>query len=274
MNQRLSHALRRRIWPIAKLALQTLHSPRHRSSTQLTLFVTGVQRSGTNMVMEIYERSLRTQVFHEADSRAFDDYQQRDQATLERLVRNSPASVVVIKALLEAHRIRQLLDNFAPAKAVWMYRHFDDTIKSMLTRWPGDRNFLDRIVKNRSSGEWRALGMTDETYAIVRRCYSRTMSDAAAQALYYYYRHQLFYDQGLDRDPRVLLMSYEDLTSSAIENVKAIAEFSNLPFKAAMQRHVHKFFKSGSDAPCLPPEICHLVMQMYEKLQTTRLVRS
>ena len=41
------------------------------------LFVGGVQRSGTNMLMDVLERSYETDVYHERDPRAFDGYQMR-----------------------------------------------------------------------------------------------------------------------------------------------------------------------------------------------------
>lgn len=275
MFENVGRALRRRVWPVAKSALQYLSkSPRSAGFSKLTVFVTGLQRSGTNMVMDIYDGSLRTEVFHETDRRVFDDYQHREHSILHGFVRRSPASVVVIKALLEGHRIRELLDDFAPAKAIWMYRHFDDTVNSMLVRWPGGRNFLDQIVTDRSLGEWRALGMSDQTYAVIRDHYSRDMSDASAQALTYYYRHQLFYDQCLDRDPRVLLMSYEDLTSAPIRNVEKIARFSSIPCTSRMRGHIHGLSVRRVSAPDISPEIRRLVVGMYEKLQATQLART
>jgi hypothetical protein len=275
MFEDVGRALQRRAWPVAKAAWQHLYKS-HRSARfpKLTVFVSGLQRSGTNMVMDIYEGSLRTEVFHETDRRVFDDYQHREQSILHKFVSQSPAPVVVIKALLEGHRLRQLLNDFAPARAIWMYRHFDDTVNSMLARWPGGRNFIDQIVTDRSSGEWRALGMSDQTYTVIKSHYSPDMTDASAQALTYYYRHQLFYDQCLDRDPRVLLMSYEDLISAPVRNVETIARFSSIPCTSRMQRHIHGLSIRRASAPDISADIRGLVAEMYEKLQATRLTQT
>src|SRR5688572_22752173 len=59
-------------------ALPRLKSLRNRivnpsSGPRLCVFVAGVHRSGTNMMMDILERSWETDVLHESDSRAFED---------------------------------------------------------------------------------------------------------------------------------------------------------------------------------------------------------
>lgn len=63
-------------------------------------FVTGVQRSGTNMVMDLFEADMGTEVFHETDSRAFHNYELRSFDVLSRLVDETAAPITIFKALL------------------------------------------------------------------------------------------------------------------------------------------------------------------------------
>ena len=53
------------------------------------VFVAGMQRSGTNMVMDVLERSLGTDVYHENDPRAFERYEMRDPAVIRQLANGS-----------------------------------------------------------------------------------------------------------------------------------------------------------------------------------------
>jgi len=131
------------------------------------VFVSGVQRSGTNMLMDVLEANLETEVFHESDSRAFDDYELRPVEVLRGLVSDSKARVVILKALLDGDRILDLLQEFAPAKALWMVRSFYDCVNSNLRQWPRGRNMIDELVKGRDKADWRGRGMTDETYSVV-----------------------------------------------------------------------------------------------------------
>src|SRR5215813_11979618 len=129
---RVVHKASKRGWLLKKQMVQTLHSAHNKSATKQAVFVAGVQRSGTNMMMDVLEQSYDTDVYHETDNRAFEDYEMRPRTVIHRLVNTSKASVVVIKALCELHEVRQLLDEFAPAKGIWIVRDFADVVNSHL----------------------------------------------------------------------------------------------------------------------------------------------
>ena len=69
-----------------------------REQARETIFLAGMQRSGTNMLMEVLERSLATQVIHERDPRAFDNYLMRPPEVIAALRARSRAPVFVTKA--------------------------------------------------------------------------------------------------------------------------------------------------------------------------------
>ena len=85
-----------------------------RDGEQRILLVSGVQRSGTNMVMDLLEASPEADVYHETDPRAFENYMMRDEVTIARLKTRSPFGLFVLKGLHEAERARALIDHFAP----------------------------------------------------------------------------------------------------------------------------------------------------------------
>ena len=88
-------------------------------SEQTVVYVAGQQRSGTNMLMNVLDRHWRTDVYHETDARAFECYQMRDIEVIRALVKRSSARLVVFKALCELQRLRDLLDAFPKARALW-----------------------------------------------------------------------------------------------------------------------------------------------------------
>ena len=63
----LTQRMNRAVWRLAKLGRQRL-LPR---PVQQHVFVAGMQRSGTNLLMDVLDASHATQVFHETDPRAF-----------------------------------------------------------------------------------------------------------------------------------------------------------------------------------------------------------
>jgi hypothetical protein len=111
-----------------KGALQRLRRRTGLQGSRRMIFVAGVQRSGTNMLMDVFEKSLQTDVFHERDRRAFDNYLMRPTSIIRQLYDQSPAPFFVIKALCELQRLESLLKEFAPSKAIWVVRDFEDVV--------------------------------------------------------------------------------------------------------------------------------------------------
>lgn len=229
------------------------------------IFVAGVQRSGTNMLMDALEASPQTSVFHESDPRAYDDYIMRPVETLQTLASRSPAPVIVFKALLELQDLRALLDNFKPSKAVWIVRRFDDMINSHLRKWSGCAQTMARIAEDKNADEWRGAGMSDETHALVRKHTHPAMNDASAVALFWYFRNMLFFDQHLDRDQRVMPLRYETLVADAETEYARVFSFLEMaePEKAGQRAFASSVGKEQT--PDIEPAIRALCDSMIER---------
>ena len=61
---------------IARAVRKYIHAKyliqRDTTQSKTVILVSGVQRSGTNMIMDFYDRSLETTVFHETDKRVYE----------------------------------------------------------------------------------------------------------------------------------------------------------------------------------------------------------
>ena len=67
-----------------------------------------------------------------------------------------------------------LLDAFAPAKALWLVRDYNDAVSSALVSFTNFAVQLGRIVEYRPAPCWRGRNMSDTTYALVRSLYTPT----------------------------------------------------------------------------------------------------
>ena len=74
---------------VSKRAIQRIGSFVRKHERSVCLLVAGVQRSGTNMVMDVLERSYATEVYHERDPRAFANYQLREEEVIQSLIAHS-----------------------------------------------------------------------------------------------------------------------------------------------------------------------------------------
>ena len=257
-----------RLWVFLRtktLAQKTGANPTRKSPDRV-IFLSGVHRSGTNLMMRVLERSIDTDVFHESDARAFDNYMMRGDDTLRALIERSPSRRIVFKALHEAHALRSLMARFQPSRAIWMYRHFDDVVNSILERWPRSRNMMDQIITKADAGGWRGLGMTDRTRELLRDVYRESMNDASITALFWYQRNQLLFDQNLERDRHCMLVNYEKLVQEPICNVRAICKFLDIAYVSCMHEIVHADSIAKRPSPAIEPRVRALCQDLYDKL--------
>lgn len=250
--RRLQARLARRLLLWNKALLQRC---RGTSTGRTQVFVVGMQRSGTNMLVDCLERSYQTDVYHETDPRAFDQYLMREPAVIRQLVQRSPAECFVIKALCELDRLPMLATAFAPAKIVWIVRDYNDVVNSARVSFkslPGD---MTRLAADRDGADWRGRGMSDATHVLLRRLYTPGSSADTAIALFWYLRNILFFEQGWDRDPRVLLVRYERLVTQPEQEFRRLFTFLGLRYAPRISRHVFAHSIGRRETPAIAPEV-------------------
>jgi hypothetical protein len=228
--------LERRLWRAWK---QLRHHLGGKTQRQY-VFVAGMQRSGTNMLMEILEWSAHTDVYHESDARAFERYELRPRPVLHDLAEHSAAPFFVIKSLCELDLLGELMAEFPPAKTLWIVRAYDDSVSSAIRSFGNFAVQLHRLALDKNGNNWRGRGMSDETQAILARCDHPQINEASAAALMWYYRNILFFEQGLDRNPNVKLVFYEGLVTEPRHTLRDIFTFLGLPgWSPWLSRYIH-----------------------------------
>lgn len=254
------------------LAHRGVYAPRRRASSAVT-FVAGVQRSGTNMLMDVLEQSLLTDVYHERDPRAFDNYIMRDIDTIAALHRRCRAPHFIIKSLCELQRLPQLRERFPEARIVWILRHYDDVVNSMLVSFRNHASQIRRLAEDKLSVDWRGEGMSDATQQLLKRFAGPELTDASGAALMWYLRNVLFFEQGLAGDPRVMLVSYEDLVSVPEAEFARIFQFIGLPYRSWHSRKVVASSIRKRQPPGIDPAVrqeCEQLLNRFQQLRASQ----
>jgi hypothetical protein len=226
------------------------------------VFVAGMQRSGTNLLMNVLDASADTQVFHETDARAFERYQMRDLTVIRQLVRQCPAPLFVIKALCELDRIKPLMETFTPAKTLWVVRDWRDSVNSAIKSFPNFAWNWNRLAQGDSS-DWRGRGMSDATRELLAALYHPEASEAEGAAVMWFYRNALFFEQQLAADPRVRVVLYEDLVQHPMREVAKVYDHLGLRgFNQRVAGRIHaRSVKHRS-----PPDIAPAVVALCDEL--------
>ena len=246
-----------------------LHALRSTPDTKNTVFVGGVQRSGTNMLMQVLERSFATDVFHESDERAFSRSELRNNEQIHRLIERSGAPVPALKALCDLDRFRHLLDEFAPAHGIWLVRDYPDVVNSHLALWKKMPYFLGEVLRDPENGDagWRARGLSEESRATLARLYHSDMDNATACALFWYLRNTLLFDQALESDERVAIVGYEALVAEPKTMIPRLFAFLGLPYHDSHTGMVSATSIRKKPAPTIEPAVQELCEAMQQKLR-------
>ena len=234
------------------------------------VFVVGVQRSGTNMLVAGLAVCPAVDICNENDRRGFERFELRDDATIRRLVDGSPYSWLVMKPLCDSHRTDDLLDNLGtirPGRALWVYRGVDARVRSAVAKF-GSANLqvLQDFAAGKGAHRWQVQRLSAANLELLASLDLRSLSPESGAALLWYIRNSHYFDIGLcDRDD-VQLVSYEQLIVDPEGSMRRVCDFLDMPYSPALTGHI----RPGSPSPKAPLSLHPLVRRHCDDL-TVRL---
>jgi hypothetical protein len=240
------------------------------SPKAVPVFLVGVQRSGTNMLVRGLERAPEFEVHNENDRETFHRFRLLPDPVIRSTVMRSRHEYVLFKPLCDSHRTAELLDGIATPgspKAIWAFRAMDGRVRSALAKF-GDVNLraLARIAMGHGEGLWQAQGLSEASLDLIRRFDYGRMAPASAAALFWYVRNALFFELGLSERPDVILMSYDAMLARPESSMRALCTFLGLPFDPAYIRHVEVRPHPRSPVDEIDPLIRARCMDLQERL--------
>lgn len=244
---------RERLWKGYKLLRNHV---RGRGGEAVPVLIFGEQRSGTNMLLDCFDRSPQTAVYNETDDDAFVDYELRDLQVLRAIVGASPASHVVLKPTADGNRADEVLDALPGARGIWIFRDYRDAVSSALALFrETSLEYLIKVATRSPVARWRSINITDADRLMIQSHLSRGISEASARALIWFIRNSFLFRLHLDARRDVLVINYEDLVGNPTEVVGMAFKFAGLPFKRNYAAEVFASSIGRRPAPHIDPEI-------------------
>ncbi|MBI3951347.1 MAG: sulfotransferase [Acidobacteria bacterium] len=238
-----------------KYAWQAAHSS---DAPTMPIFVVGCQRSGSNMLMNVFDQFNEAWIYNEGrNTPAFVNYRIRPNAVLDALIRQTRARYVVFKPLCDSQWVDRLLTIRPNAQAIWIYRDHRDVARSAVRKWGSHQKNVIRGIATLPSEAvgWQAERITPKTIALVKRFYSPQMSDLAGAALKWYIRNQIYFDLNLQHRDDVLLVRYEDLVLYPDQTFPRLFDYLGCRYETEHTREVFSSSVGGSGNIELPDEI-------------------
>lgn len=196
------------------------------------VWLLGVQRSGTNLLVRSFKGSPEVAVYSENHRRAFHQYRLRDDAVVRALIRESDHRFVLFKPLCDLHRAEEFWGpdfGEVPSRIVWAYRSVDGRVRSAVARF-GDSNL--RLMRSVAAGEvrerWQTAGLGADQLDLIRSFDWGHESAESAAALFWYLRNGLLFRLGLHDVPRVTVVSYDSFVSAPATTLRRMERFLGL----------------------------------------------
>ncbi len=217
-----------------KNAAQKLGAAKY-DGRKTVVLILGIQRAGTSMMYWVFERDMGVRVYRESSELSSLD-------TVEHVRLNPLSSVVaeidshrlpmvVFKPLVESQRAHELMAAFPDSKVLWAYRHYQDVAASNLKAFGADNGNRDlQPFLANDPNNWRSQNSSEETRETLRRFLEMDLNPFDTAALFWWARMQLYFEQHLDQNPRVMLSRYEDLVLDPARTMRRTYAFLGRPY--------------------------------------------
>jgi hypothetical protein len=256
----------------AKWRWRLVHRARPPGGT--AVFLVGVQRSGTNMLVRGLERSPEFAVYNENHRAAFSRFQLRPDPVIRRLVEQSRHPYVLFKPLCDTHRTPELLDGLGlqrSPRALWAYRSVDGRVRSAVAKF-GDVNL--RVLRELANGggrsRWEAQRLSPDSLQLIAGFDWDRMGPFDAAAVFWYVRNRLYFELGLARRPDVLVVSYDAMVAQPEAEMARICEFLGVAYDRRLISHVKPRPPKQAEALQLDPRIRDRCEELAARLEAAR----
>jgi hypothetical protein len=262
----------RRDWFLAqKRAYQLIH-PYPRDGRTAVVLIVGCQRSGTTLMLELFNADRRSVAFPEQSvlsSPAEHRLRLKPLPDVKRRLERIRAPLLVLKPLVESQHVPDLLGGLDESYAIWMYRRAESVAASDLAYFGlenGERNL--RLLLSNEPPNWRGEVVPETTRSTVSRHYRPGMDPHDAAALFWWARTSLFFDLRLDHRPDVRLCSYERLVADPESSMRSLYDFIGVAYpERSITHRVHRGSAArGHDLP-LSAEVRQLCDNLWERLE-------
>lgn len=270
VGQRFAATLSRRSFKAAKRLYQYACAMGSREPKRI-LFILGCQRSGTTLLLDIFERDMNARTYREFSEITWTaerrNLRLKPLEEVGRIFARAPTRFIVAKPIAETQNALRLLEFFPEAKVIFVFRHYAAVASSNLKQF-GRGNGLKNLrpIIAGEEDNWRAQGVPEDVRALVRGRFAEDMDPHDAAALFWFVRNRFFFDLGLDRHPQVMPLRYDDLVREPAAMLERVYRFVGMPRCRAAQALVHsQSLEKGKDV-ALSPDVRALCEGLLERL--------
>ncbi len=234
------------------------------------VFVLGIQRSGTTMLMHAFHLHKCIEVFDESKkNKAFFAFRLRSMSTTLDLIKNSRFQIICFKPLADSHLAGDLLNISANTKVIWALRDYKDVANSFIRKFPHATRAIRIACKGEEGGGWFQEGISTDINMTLQNLPWKQFSEYDFACLVWWTRNKLFFEQNLHQDKNVIILRYEELVQKPFEILNNITNFLQIPFFPKMATYIHARSIAKHPHPKISPhvqELCEELSDSFHKI--------
>jgi hypothetical protein len=161
------------------------------------------------------------------------------------------------------------LGYFENSLALWMFRNYKDVASSNI-KLLGIQNGIDDLkpIVNNEPNNWRSEKVSEHVRATISNYFSEDMNPYDAAVLFWWARNSIFFDRGLDRNPKVVICCYEDFVVEPESFVKSIYRRLGQSYPTtSITANVHSQSRKKGQDIGLSPQVEQLALEMQDRLE-------
>ena len=205
------------------------------------VYLVGLQRSGTNMLVRGLDAAPEVEARNENDQAVFRRFRLRGDDVLLGVLGRSRHAIVLVKPLCDSHRVDELLalPTGVPGRALWMWRDVDDRARSEVAKFrTANLEALRAIADGTIGARWQGGRIDADTRALLDTFDYDAMDPFSAAALFWYVRNDLYFRLGLDTREDVQLVSYARMVADPVSEARRLCAFLDLPYRPSFAAEV------------------------------------
>jgi len=235
-------------------------------STQ-PIFIAGMQRSGTTLLMNVLHLSKYIDVFDEAKSApVFSEFRIKSLGILKESIEKSRFQFAAYKVICDSHLLRQIIDELPGARVIWAFRDAANNAASQLKKFPHTTRAVRLACQQVPGGGWFAEGLSQQVKEVLQEIDNRDLTDLDYACMSWWARNMLFFEQNLHRNNNVWVINYSELAQEPLKKLGSMFEWIGIPWRDAQARFVHSRSIRKPDLAGLNPEVAKLCDDLFERL--------
>jgi len=230
------------------------------------LFILGYGRSGTYLLLHMFEHLLYTECYGEGGNKIMTNWM-LNKDVMEKMYAKSKAEMFVIKPILNSYLINEFIRNYPDANIIWMYRNYKDVVRSTLKKFGFSvGNYLKEYITYNRGDNWISNQLPYEEKSILNRLDTNNFSNEDWTALVWWSLNHVLISKKLTKHTNLMLVNYSDFVKTSNKQIKEIGDFLDINININYSKYIYSSSVGKGKHIELNPYIDQLCLDLFNKL--------